>query len=112
MTETEFNILVDRTFDDIDDAIATSAIDADVELAGGVMEIEFADESKIILNRQAATQELWVAAKSGGYHFVWRDEAWRNTRDGSELFAFLAGLISAQSGEIFAFPPASTTPES
>lgn len=112
MTETEFNELVDRTFDAIDDAIATSVINADVELTGGVMEIEFADQSKIILNRQAATQELWVAAKSGGYHYVWRDDAWRNTRDGAELFESLSGLISAQSGEIFAFPPGTATPES
>lgn len=105
MTETEFNVLVDRTFDDIDDAIESSGLDVDVEQSGGVMEIEFADDSKIILNRQGATQELWVAAKSGGYHFIWRDDAWRNTRDGTELLGFLAGLISAQSGEIFAFPP-------
>jgi len=38
-------------------------------------------------NRQAVNKELWVAAKSGGFHYAFRDNAWHNTRDGSELLA-------------------------
>lgn len=106
MTDTEFNLLVDRTFENIDHAIEASGIDADAEFTGGILELTFENDSKIILNRQGATHEVWVAAKSGGFHYVWRDGKWCNTRDGSELFAFLGGLIAAQSGQDFAFPEA------
>lgn len=105
MTDTEFNLLVDRTFEEIDRAIEASGIEVDVELTGGILELTFENDSKIILNRQGATHEVWVAAKSGGFHYVWRDGKWCNTRDGSELFEFLSGLISVQSGAAFSFPP-------
>ncbi len=74
-------------------------VDLDVEEKGdGVIEIAFDDGSKIIINRHSAAQEIWVAARSGGFHFRWRDGQWRNTRDGSELFASVASLIAAQRG--------------
>ena len=45
-----------------------------------------------------AAREIWVAARSGGFHFRWDGAAWRNTRDGSELFAALSNLVSQQLG--------------
>jgi CyaY protein len=64
-----------------------------------VLEIEFIDNgSKIIVNSQAPMQELWVAAKAGGYHYKRVGAEWINTRDGSELFAALSQLASAQGG--------------
>jgi CyaY protein len=65
----------------------------------GVLEIECADGSKIIVNRHAAAQEMWVASRSGGFHFRWDGERWRDTRDASELMAALSRLVSAQAGE-------------
>ena len=71
----------------------------DVEEKGdGVFEISFDDGSRIIINRHSAAQEIWVAARSGGFHFRWDGSAWRNMRDGTELFSALAGLIAAQRG--------------
>ena len=67
-------------------------------VSAGVLEIELHDGSKIIVNRHAPAQELWVAARSGGFHFRWDGRCWRDTRDGSELFAALSALISAQAG--------------
>jgi CyaY protein len=66
------------------------------EKADGVFEVSFDDDSKIIINRHSAAQEIWVAARSGGFHFRWDGSEWRNTRDGSELFASIAGLIASQ----------------
>ncbi|HWA36527.1 MAG TPA: iron donor protein CyaY [Burkholderiales bacterium] len=78
----------------------------DVEEKGdGVIELEFEDGSKMVVNRHAAAREIWVAARSGGFHFRWDGAAWRDTRDGSELFAALSKLISAQSGVPVAVPP-------
>ena len=44
-------------------------------------------------------QQMWVAGRNGAFHYAWRDGAWRDTRDGSELFAALSRLVSAQGGE-------------
>ena len=99
MTETEFNQEVDATFMKIEAALDAHYADIDYETASGILTLEFEDGSKIIVNRQGATQEIWVAAKSGGYHYRWNEGAWRNTRDGSELLASLSSYISLQSGE-------------
>ena len=100
MTESEYNQLVEKTFKHIESALdAVDDADIDYELSGGgILELEFENGSKIIVNRQGAVQEVWVAAKSGGFHFKWKDNAWRNTRDDSELFAELSRLISEQAG--------------
>lgn len=99
MTETEFNQLVDDTLLKIEGGIEASGADIEYETAAGILTLEFADGSKIIINRQGATQELWVAAKAGGFHYRWTDGAWRNTRDGSELMAALSACVSQQAGE-------------
>jgi CyaY protein len=73
--------------------------DLDVEEKGdGVMEVSFDDGSKVIVNRHSAAQEIWVAARSGGFHFRWDGSHWRNTRDGSELFSALEALIARGRG--------------
>ncbi|MES2323729.1 MAG: iron donor protein CyaY [Pseudomonadota bacterium] len=74
-------------------------IDVECKRSGNVLEIEFIDNgSKIIVNSQAFTRELWVAAKAGGFHYKHDGTSWINTRDGSELFAALSSLASAQGG--------------
>jgi CyaY protein len=99
MDETQFEALATRALQRIEQALDESGIDADFELKeGGVLELEFANGSKIIVNRHGAAREIWVAARAGGFHFRWDGSAWRDTRDGSELFAALSRLVSAQSG--------------
>jgi len=97
--------LVETTLAQIEQAVETSGADIDFETTAGILELEFNNGSKIIINRQSATQELWVAAKSGGYHYLWKDNAWRNTRDSSELFASLSRYVSEQAGEALELKP-------
>ncbi|MDP1941067.1 MAG: iron donor protein CyaY [Gallionella sp.] len=52
------------------------------------------------MNRHDINQEIWVAAKSGGYHYAWQQDAWRSQRDGSELYARLTELFDAQGEKI------------
>ena len=100
MDESEFIRLAEHTLQLLDRRIEASGIDADCEFKGtGVLEIEFGDGSKIIVNSQAAAREIWVAAKSGGYHFHRDGPRWVNTRDGSELFEALSTYVSQQAGE-------------
>ncbi|MEW5864077.1 MAG: iron donor protein CyaY [Pseudomonadota bacterium] len=99
MTESEFELLADETLAALERAFEAAAPDADVCLKGtGVLEIEFDDGSKIVVNRHTPAREIWVAARSGGYHFRHDAGEWRNTRDGTELFAALSRLASEQAG--------------
>jgi CyaY protein len=103
MTESEFLAMAEATLDRIEAALerASGESDLDVECSrsGNVLEIEFIDNgSKIIVNSQAPMQELWVAAKSGGFHYKHNGERWINTRDQSELFSSLSKMISEQGG--------------
>ena len=99
MDERQFEALAAQALRAIERALDESGIDADIELKeGGVLELEFGNGSKIIVNRHGAAREIWVAARAGGFHFRWDGAAWRDTRDGGELFAALSKLVSAQSG--------------
>ncbi|HEX5477123.1 MAG TPA: iron donor protein CyaY [Burkholderiales bacterium] len=99
MTDSEFEALTDLVLEQIGKALEASALEADAGAKGeGVLEIEFADGSKMLVNRHRAAREIWVAARSGGFHFRWDGATWRDTRDGTELFAALSKLASAQGG--------------
>lgn len=99
MEETEFNTLAGATLARIEEALDACTADIDYELqAGGVLELEFADGSKIIVNRHSAAREIWVAARSGGFHFRHEAGRWIGTRDGADLFATLERLVSEQAG--------------
>ena len=100
MDESQFEALAGAALERIEGALEASGVEADFELkAGGILEIEFDDGSKIIVNRHGAAREIWVAARSGGFHFRWDGAAWRDTREGSELFAALSRLVSQQGGQ-------------
>ena len=99
MNESEFLDLTDRIFSRIEDAIDDAGLDADFVTNGNVLEIEFDDGSKIVVNRHAANQELWIAAKSGGYHFAFKDGQWLAARDGAEFFSTLKTAIAEACGE-------------
>ncbi len=106
MDETEFAALAERALERIEAALEDCGVDADVERKeGGVLEIEYADGSRMVINRHAAAREIWVAAPSGGFHFRWDGAAWRDTREGTELFAALSRLVSAQSGQTVRLEP-------
>ena len=106
MSESEFLAAAEAALDAIEIGMERAGDAADVDLecsrSGNVLEIEFIDQgSKIIVNTQAAMQEIWVAARAGGFHYrMTDDQHWKDTRDGSELFAALSRLASAQGGAI------------
>jgi CyaY protein len=100
MDDREFNARADDALARIEAALEATGAEVDFELApGGVLEIEFADRSKIIVNRHGVAREIWVAARAGGFHFRWDGAAWRDTRDSAELMEKLSALASQQAGE-------------
>ena len=100
MNDNEFNELADATLTQIETALERSGADLDFAMVSdSVLEIEFADRSKIIVNRHDAAKEIWVAAKSGGFHYRWDGSCWQDPRSEEELMAALSRLISEQARE-------------
>ena len=99
MDENEFNALADAELDAVMAALDASGADCEPEQkAGGVLEIEFDNGTRMVINRHSAAREIWVAAKSGGFHFRPAGGKWVDTRSGEELFAALSRLVSEQAG--------------
>jgi CyaY protein len=101
MTESEFTKLADDIFARIENALDTN--DLDYNFNGPVLEIEFDDGSQIIINRHTPNQEIWLAAKSGGFHYSLQDGQWVSKRDGSELFGKLSELVRMGCGGSITF---------
>jgi CyaY protein len=91
---------IETTCDRINDA--TDA-DIDNQRTGGMITLTFANRSQIIINLQKPLQEIWMAAKAGGFHYRFSDGAWTDTKDQSEFFTNLSLYASQQAGQPLAF---------
>ena len=86
----------------VDAWLQSDLIDIDTHRTGGLLELAFPNGSKIILNTQPPLQELWMAARAGGFHYRFVDGRWID-RDGREFFAALSACASEQGGKALAF---------
>ena len=100
LTESDFHTRVDAVLATIESAIDAYDGDADIdsELTAGILTLTLDDRSKIIINRQTPNREIWVAAKSGGYHFRLQPAGWQDTRSSKMLDALLTEVIAQQCG--------------
>ena len=97
LAENDFLALAETELQALEHALDHCNAEIDYELQpGGILELEFENGSKIIINRHAAAREIWVAAKSGGFHFRPIDGEWRDTRDQTELWYKLSCLCTEQ----------------
>jgi CyaY protein len=78
-------------------------IDIDSQRTGGLLELTLPDDSKLVVNTQPPLQEIWLAARGGGYHFKYEAGQWRDTKDGVEFFSRLSREVSAQAGKPLVF---------
>jgi CyaY protein len=99
MEESEFNQKVDNILVNLEDALDDCDADLDWDLAGGILTIECTNGSQVIVNRQAPTQQIWVASRGGGFHFDFDAEKDLWFQGDLELFAHLNQALSEQSGE-------------
>ncbi|MDQ2137238.1 iron donor protein CyaY [Alcaligenaceae bacterium A4P071] len=102
MNDTEFLALTEKVLDTIesqaDDWAATHDIDIEATRNGNVLTLVFDDEIHIVVNSQAAMQEIWVAARSGGFHYRFEGEHWHDTRGGPNLDDALSQICSDAAG--------------
>ena len=83
----------------VDAWLQDDVVDIDTHRTGGLLEMSFPNGSKIILNTQPPLHEIWLAARSGGFHYKFVEGAWRDTRDGRELFEVLSSCASEQAAK-------------
>jgi CyaY protein len=99
MTDADYNALCDALFARLDEVLEAHPAGLDFENNGALAEVAFDDGGKIIINRQPPAREVWIAAKTGGYHFRHQNGLWRDTRDGEEFFARLRQCLSAHGAD-------------
>jgi CyaY protein len=102
MTDTEF---MDRA-ESVLRAIETSCdrineesdVDIDNQRVGGMVTLVFRDNSQIVVNLQKPLHEIWLAARSGGYHYKFDGQRWLDTKGQGEFYASLSRYASEQAG--------------
>ena len=102
MTETEFLQAAEEMIFAIEDAIDECEVDIDFDTMGEVLTLIFENKSQVIINKQTPLKQIWVAAKSGGFHFDYHDEKqdWvLNSDSNKTLNACLNEYCTAQAGE-------------
>jgi CyaY protein len=105
MTESEFTVLIEQTFLELETALDEVEADIDCETSGGVLTVVFENGTRLVFSRQPPTRQLWLAAKSGGFHYDFDEEAgdWRDTRAGYLLRPCVVEHMQAQGGVHFAW---------
>lgn len=105
LSEARFHDLVDEVQEAVEDLFDSSDLDVDLENSAGVLTIRFENGSQVILSRQEPLRQLWVAARSGGFHFDYDAESQRWICDTSDepLGELLARVTREQAGEDLEF---------
>lgn len=101
MEDHEYEDRVDELFNRIEDEIDELDEDIDVDSSGGMLTIELPDGSNVILSRQITNHEIWVAARSGGYHLSRVDGSWVCANSSENLCDLLNRVFAEQLGEPF-----------
>lgn len=87
----------------IDAWLEGDVVDIDAHRTGGLLELSLpGGGGKIVINTQPPLHEIWLAARSGGYHFKWDGAQWLD-REGHELLAKLSSSASEQAGRPLTF---------
>jgi len=103
ISESEFNELIEHTFAALEEALDQIDGDIDYQMSGSVLTVEFSNATKLVFSRQPPTRQLWLAARSGGFHFAYDDVVgdWRGTRDEQLFRPFVVDQMQAQGGISF-----------
>ena len=98
LTEARFHDLVDATQKAVEDLLEDHA--EDIDISAGMMTIKFDNGSQLIISRQEPLRQLWLAARSGGYHFDYDEESGKWSCEKSEelLGEVLARATEEQAG--------------
>ena len=96
MQDAEFHALVDELFYDLEDEIDNLDQDVDIDSGEGILNIVFPNGTTIVISRQIGNHEVWIAAKSGGYHLSREENDWRCKATGETLKTLVNRVIGEQ----------------
>jgi CyaY protein len=80
-----------------------SDADVDNQRVGGMVTLTFPGGSQIIVNLQKPLQEVWMAARAGGFHYKFDGSRWMDTKGNGEFFANLSKYASEQAAQPLKF---------
>ncbi|WKB51924.1 iron donor protein CyaY [Eleftheria terrae] len=89
----------------VDQLLQEDVVDIDSQRTGGLLELSFPNGSKLIINTQPPLHEIWLAARSGGYHYKYVNGRWLDTRSAQDFFDALSANASEQAGCSLRFDP-------
>ena len=98
MEDNKYFDLVETIFNDIEDRVDELPLDLDIDVSGGLLSVMFPDGSSVVLSKQVANHEIWVAAKSGGFHLHAQDQRWMCSTTDEELYDLLNRVFTEQLG--------------
>lgn len=107
MTDLEYQNQAERVLKAVEQACDRlndeSDVDIDNQRTGAMVTLTFSNQSQIILNLQKPLQEIWMAARAGGFHYKFNSGQWLDTKDEREFFANLSRYASEQAGQPLVF---------
>jgi CyaY protein len=85
------------------DALGVDELDCSTR--DGMVTLEFEDGARYVLNRQGGARQMWFAAGDRAWHYDWDEgtAAWRDDRDGHDLYGRIAEVVSAKLGKTVGF---------
>ncbi|MDP3978453.1 MAG: iron donor protein CyaY [Pseudomonas sp.] len=100
LTEARFHDLVDTVQQAVEDIFDDSDLDLDLENSAGVLTVRFENGTQLIFSRQESIRQLWLAARSGGFHFDFDEasEHWICDSSDELLGEMLARITLEQAG--------------
>ncbi len=103
MNDSQFHELADNLMNYIEESLDHIDYDIDCEIHGNVMTLTFENQSKIVINRQVAIHQIWLASKVQGYHFDYHEGHWICTRTKQNFMSILSEAASQQAGQTILF---------
>jgi len=108
MTDLEYQNHAERVLKTVEEACDRLNDERDVDIdnqrTGGMVTLTFSNHSQIIINLQKPLQEIWMAARAGGFHYKFNSGQWLDTKDSREFYANLSRYASEQAGQALVFP--------
>ena len=100
MNDREFEDAVDAIFLNLEDELDELDADLDIDTSGGILTITCPDASQVIFSRQPSNHEIWLAARSGGFHLGFMGSDWVCGTTGESLPALASRVLTEQLGEL------------
>lgn len=103
MPEVSFQVRADKAMESLLSALEMEDAleDCDMDINNEVFTLDFPDGAKLIINKQAPMEQLWLASPEGPAHFNYEAEQdeWVNDRTGEGLISTLERVLSDKTGE-------------